>query len=201
MSVEVKFCKKCNEDTPRRKDGYCKKCDALRAAEWRKANPGKMKEQGRRKWENMPEDKRAEYRESLRKWTEENKERRKEYSKQYHIKNKEKINERARKWVEENPDRQRERTARYHAENPEKATFRSRKRRDGLANRRPCWADEEAIKAIYKQAADFRAAGIDVEVDHIYPLQGEFVSGLHCAENLQIIPARENRSKQNRYIP
>ena len=85
MEIEPKFCKRCGEVTARRKDGYCKVCDARRAAEWRKANPEKMKEQGKRKWENMPEEKRAEYRESLRKWSEESVERRREYYRQYHV--------------------------------------------------------------------------------------------------------------------
>jgi hypothetical protein len=133
-----------------------------------------------------------------KKYLEKNKEKRKAYEKKYAEKNKEKIAERHREWVKNNPERQRERTARYHAENPHKAIQRSRVRRNTLANRTPAWADEDAIKAIYLQAAEFRDAGIDCEVDHIYPLQGEWVSGLHCEANLQIISAHENRSKQNR---
>jgi hypothetical protein len=36
------------------------------------------------------------------------------------------------------------------------------------------------------------------EVDHIIPLKGRNVSGLHVLENLQYIPAELNRSKGNR---
>ena len=40
--------------------------------------------------------------------------------------------------------------------------------------------------------------GIVWEVDHIVPLRGATVSGLHCAENLQVIPKSLNISKGNR---
>lgn len=38
-------------------------------------------------------------------------------------------------------------------------------------------------------------------VDHVIPLQGEMVSGLHVATNLQVIPWIANVSKANKYLP
>ncbi|MEK9719889.1 MAG: THUMP domain-containing protein, partial [Quisquiliibacterium sp.] len=47
--------------------------------------------------------------------------------------------------------------------------------------------DLNAIRSIYEQAGMRRAAGEDVHVDHVIPLRGKTVCGLHIAENLQII--------------
>lgn len=37
------------------------------------------------------------------------------------------------------------------------------------------------------------------EVDHVVPMQGESVSGLHVASNLQILTKSENSSKRNKH--
>ena len=39
------------------------------------------------------------------------------------------------------------------------------------------------------------------EVDHIFPVKGKTVSGLHVARNLQVIPRAENRAKGNKFCP
>lgn len=38
-----------------------------------------------------------------------------------------------------------------------------------------------------------------IKVDHVIPLQGEFVSGRHVAENLQLLHEKDNQSKKNRF--
>lgn len=56
------------------------------------------------------------------------------------------------------------------------------------------------IKVIYLACEAITAStGIEHHVDHIVPLQGESVSGLHVWWNLQIIPAKENLSKSNKW--
>lgn len=63
----------------------------------------------------------------------------------------------------------------------------------------PFFCDQ--VNEIYQQASVMRISGHDVEVDHVIPLQGELVSGLHVPYNLAIIPAADNRSKNNRFTP
>lgn len=77
---------------------------------------------------------------------------------------------------------------------------RRARRRAAERLRAPAWADREAIKAVYIRAQQVSAAtGIPHHVDHYYPLCGRLVSGLHVAENLQILTASDNMSKHNRF--
>ncbi len=60
-------------------------------------------------------------------------------------------------------------------------------------NALPDWANLEAIKLIYKNCPK------GYEVDHIIPLQGELITGLHLPENLQYLTREENATKSNRF--
>lgn len=68
--------------------------------------------------------------------------------------------------------------------------------------RMPPWANGAAIRAIYAEAKRLtRETGIQHHVDHIIPLQGERVTGLHVETNLQILTGSENSRKRNRFEP
>lgn len=66
-------------------------------------------------------------------------------------------------------------------------------RRELKANRVPSWANLEAIKEIYNNCPD------GYHVDHIVPLRGDLVSGLHVENNLQYLLAEENIKKSNKF--
>lgn len=73
-------------------------------------------------------------------------------------------------------------------------TFNSTKYDKAQKNQMPKWANIQAIKDIYMN----RPKGY--HVDHIIPLQGNNVCGLHVETNLQYLPASENISKGNKFI-
>jgi hypothetical protein len=66
--------------------------------------------------------------------------------------------------------------------------------------RMPPWADRKAIKAIYEQARRLTAeTGVLHHVDHVVPLCGREVSGLHVETNLQVLTFIENSRKHNHF--
>jgi hypothetical protein len=90
----------------------------------------------------------------------------------------------------------------YRQTNAGLYAFHASKRRKQVRIATPPWADMNAIKAIYIEAARISVeTGIPHEVDHIIPLTHDLVCGLHCVDNLQIIPALDNRSKNNKFKP
>ena len=69
--------------------------------------------------------------------------------------------------------------------------------------RTPVWLSEDdfwLIKEAYKLAARrTEIFGFQWDVDHIVPLQGTTVSGMHVPWNLQVIPATDNIRKKNKF--
>ena len=62
-----------------------------------------------------------------------------------------------------------------------------------LRERTPSWADKEKIFEFYKNCPN------GYTVDHIIPLNGKTVSGLHIHTNLQYLTRSENSSKSNKF--
>ena len=75
------------------------------------------------------------------------------------------------------------------------------KRRANCLKATPKWANKELIASYYNVCAFFNEINgyTKYHVDHIIPLQGKLVSGLHVENNLQVILAEENISKSNKY--
>ena len=78
--------------------------------------------------------------------------------------------------------------------NPAKCRANKAKRRTIKLNATPPWVDFCAIKDVYLEA-DY----MQLDVDHIVPLQSKLVCGLHVWDNLQLLTKSENSAKGNRF--
>jgi hypothetical protein len=101
-----------------------------------------------------------------------------------------------KRWLIENRERHSALTAAWAKRNPGKVTHNSRCYELRKARATPPWADLERIKAIY-----IEAARLGLSVDHIVPLKGKKVCGLHVENNLQFLTRLDNIRKGNRFDP
>jgi 5-methylcytosine-specific restriction endonuclease McrA len=123
-----------------------------------------------------------------------------EYQKNYMLERRKKNPEHfrllARLRYKKNPKKRQEHSRSWEKRNPGRvAIYRLRKKKI-LRDRVPKWLskeDKQAINQIYLKAKE-----LGMEVDHIIPLRGETVSGLHVPSNLQILSRLENRKKSNK---
>ena len=130
-----------------------------------------------------------------------------ENAKSYREENREKVNDWHRKNYNENKEELCAKKYAFRKANPGKINALNTKRRAAELNATPPWLTPEQleeIRKIYIKCSKIsKKTGIKHHVDHIVPLQGKNVRGLHVPWNLQIIPAygpNGNMSKGNRMI-
>lgn len=94
-------------------------------------------------------------------------------------------------------EKQRERRRRYGATPNGKASFRRKSLEKELKVRQatPPWHDRSSVNEFLANCPDGH------HIDHIVPLRGKNVCGLHTLANLQYLPAKENMSKSNKVDP
>lgn len=96
-----------------------------------------------------------------------------------------------------------ERMMLWRADNKHKQSTYSAKKRSDLLLRTPKWLDSQALAKIeaYYHTAHMLGmhTGEHYHVDHIVPLKGKLVSGLHVPWNLQILTKAENQRKKNKF--
>lgn len=221
-------CKKCSVDKPldefqldkRRNKHYgtCRKCRVKAQNDRRLANLEESRKRTReylREWRAKNPEKTAAIN---KKYDEKNREKRSEYAKQYRKANPEKIEELAKAWAEENPEKikayaqkasvaWRERNPEYHKvhykTNKERYVAARAKRRAAQEAATPAWLtaiDKAMIQEMYDVSeARYIQTGIKHHVDHIVPINGKGVAGMHVPWNLQVITAHENLSKGWRF--
>ena len=106
---------------------------------------------------------------------------------------KDEINRRRREQEALNRDKIRKQLRESYVRNShtrkESATHQHKKRKLRI----PAWCERDAIQEFYRNCPP------GCEVDHVIPLLGKNVSGLHVLANLQYLPMEKNRAKKNHY--
>jgi len=121
-----------------------------------------------------------------------------DYKKNYHLQNRQDI------YREKHREKIAERSRKYGALNKDKVNSLKAKRRARKLNATPKWLtvyDFIQIQELYEIAQAFKLyTGQEYHVDHIIPLQGKDICGLHVPWNLQVILASENLRKSNKLL-
>lgn len=116
------------------------------------------------------------------------KQEKKEVYKKWVEKNRAKVNEQQRKWRQANKEKHRPYQSAYNA-------IRWKRTSIPLAKLHL----EQIVKIYEKRDQKIKQTGTDHHVDHIIPIKGKNICGLHVPWNMQILPAKENRQKSNKF--
>jgi len=222
----MKYCLDCNLLKPiaefcknvRKKDGheiYCRPCASVRSKEQYQKSKDKVYTR-HKVWVSNNREKMAAY---CKEWRERNPELNAQIHHDHYIRNRErlllgdklrrlnnydKFIEREQASYEKFRDNRRIRAVRWRTKNPHKVTAHAAKRRSVKKQRTPPWMTEDhfnQIDMIYAMSDVMtKSTGVQHHVDHIVPLQGKTVSGLHAPWNMQVIPATDNLRKNNKLI-
>ena len=169
--TEQKLCRKGLHWYPMA-DRQCKECIKVTKSEWYLVNRKRLREKDKKWYQANPEHKR----ECSKKWRQANLEYNLEYLREY-----------SKKWRQNNRDI----SNAYQA-----------RRREAKKSALMPWIDVNVIKNFYTEARRLtKLTGVKHHVDHIYPLQSEYMCGLHVETNLQILTEKENILKGNRTWP
>jgi hypothetical protein len=202
MKITSKVCTGCSEEKPL--DSYhkksagrlgresrCKSCISVRDKKYLSANREKVAAKKKSRYQNDPEKfkkSQAIYRDK--------------------VENKKVARLRAKKWRQENPEKVKELneywSKKHYSENKSYYIAKDAERRARQIGATPPWlseAQKARIKNIYTVCKKVsQITGKLHHVDHVVPLKGQDVCGLHVPWNLAIIPAVMNLEKSNKML-
>ena len=125
------------------------------------------------------------------------------YMQQHHVKNQTHITAKAIKWVAENREKHNAKCNQWAKQNAAKVNARTARRYACKTQATPKWLNADdywMIEQAYELATlRTKLFGFPWEVDHIVPLRGKKVMGLHTPWNLQVVTQTENRRKSNSF--
>ena len=91
-------------------------------------------------------------------------------------------------------------TRKWKRENREAVRAYKADRRAAKIMRAAKWGNKDVIRSFYIAAKYLEElTQQEWHVDHVIPLQGKLVSGLHIESNLQLLTKEENLSKHNKF--
>jgi len=216
---QTRMCYMCGETKPLSEFGKfhkgpgghnskCKLCCKAQGKAWREANKEKEAARGR-EWRASNPEKRKEV---VKAWNDANKPAKAAYAADYsrrnagtiskknrlrYVRNKAKMDAASRRWAENNPEKVLAKGRAWGKRNPDKINAKCSRRRARLSA--VAWADKKAVARVYRTARHLsNFTGRPHQVDHVYPLNGLTVSGLHVPENLMVVDAWINRSKHSK---
>lgn len=173
---------------PRYVSGNCT-CEPCRLAGMRRTQ----------QWKKRPEN-----RDRQREGEQRRSERRKDKVAAYREANKDKIIARVKEWQRNNRERVNAATKRWAQANPDIKRAAFDRRQEAVKRARPAWWSRWDVfvmqEALHLAKLRTEVTGIEWQRDHMVPLQGPLASGLHCAANIQVIPAALNRWKNSRLL-
>lgn len=102
----------------------------------------------------------------------------------------------SKRYAANNPEKRKDSCSIYYLANKTRCKERKHKYRAASLMATPAWSSQ-FLRSEMQRLGSY----LSLSVDHIVPLQSDFVCGFHCHTNMQLITRSENSSKGNRYWP